>query len=1706
MTPEKSVFEKEIKFEYSRERWNEMRERLEKGELYFPEYKVKEIRVTASTEVPRTMPPEVEFKSYGTSLSVTGRKTISINYTGKTYINDQTTTNRPKSSGMFEISQQLQVRMQGKVGNKITVNVDYDDSKDDKQDISVVYTGDPQEVVQNVSFGDINLSLPSTEFVSYNKQLFGIRADLKTKNLKMTFIGSRTKGQTKTKEFVGNTQFRAVDIQDVNYLRRKYYDITFGDTSRLPIKQGSERIYVDRQEGEVADGITIFEMTADDLEVQTSTYTGRFRLLNPGVDYVVDYAKGVVVFNRRLNVQDVVIIDYVNANGTQLSSNTGKYKLVKTQNDIYISTESEVGYNRELKTYYSIGQTNIVRDDGRGNFTLKVQDLNRNDVGESLSPRQVYPETIHVDFEQGIFYLDEEFKLDGEPDPQIYSASPVSKRIFRVEYYYRFKTFMLEPNIVPHSETIMLDGVKINRNESYFIDYDSGFITFYHPEKINSNTKIVITYEVSPFGGTGSESLLGGRLSYDLTKHISLGSTLLYQGGLKSNVVPNISDIVKSMMVFEGDLQFKNLNLLGIKANLSVEGARSRVNPNLNDYALIDNMEGVKQEDSPSMDHNYWYIAANPTLSPADPLAITWASEDVKAKDINPQTDSEGDQRVLSVNYDFSVSSEVSIVYALSNSGLDFSDKNVFEMVIYGENSPGALGPQINFHLGQINEDADGTGGQSFTCSNGVNLVNAPKSEDTDCDGQLSSKEDIGWLYAPDGKNSARYGAGNGRLDSEDLNRNGRLDPQDFTGGDFGYVNGSVFIDNNDDGKTKNVIDFSGWHNLYVQMNIASSETYKWNAIKQIRLSLKQSPGGQTRGTIKIARISAVGNTWNVDVGTSGVKTLDVVALNNIDNPGYVPIYDAGGEATEVYEDLYGSVSEQKRRNSSSNISEQTLSINYTNVTSTSTNYVYRKYTRPIDISQHREFKFLLNNTSVDSNAYFYIKIGDANKYQKAAVPLNFTGWRLITLKQDDVNGDKVPDLWSNASNYDIEVSSQGMISFQQIAMIMMGIEARDASEHSGTVYVNELHLAEPLVRTGNAKKIEASFEIPGWMSFGGKHRFVDRNFQTPVSAVTNQDNEQNTGYLKFTRFRFLPMSFDFSRQITNTPNVLATGRNNLLNSLQQGKVKKLDARANANLNIPKLPSLGFSYAKNQVDYASTYRFDERDSYSSSFQYSVPLNFFILPKNISLSYNQSLSKVDYDAGKIESIGGLYNTEEKSHEYGAKISFLPWRGSNFTPDYKLKVVKEKRYSLSSPDEVSKYPKSMQQTASFASNFRFFDWLNPNVSYSITTMENNNLSVTTVTIHLSSPTFNVGEIKSVKRNSQGNLGLVINMNKIVPRSKLLRSLVVSSNYQLQDGDSWDYVEKSYDSKKDLWIRKPIRPENEVARRSSLTMRDTYNSTQRWQPFEGYVFKGRLSTLSTLSLTNNFTNTFQKTDNTGTKSIVKTKTFPDILLSLSRFEVLTGLEKWAKNAVVNLKYSRNTNVTENVSDEYSNNYSVDLRFLLLNFVDSALTYNNRFTQKTDLRLNKILSKTFHKDASIQGTFEIKKFRMTPKINYARDFSESGLGVATKDDTVITPSIMVRADISMPRGLKLPFSKNVLKFINRIVWTNTLSFAIKKSPITIANNSRLLSFASSADYEATKNLRITLNASFQRLWHKYLKQEEYYSYQIGSTVVLQF
>ncbi len=1704
----------ELPFSYSQDAWNAAREAVESGR-YRGTAAARRAEVEISTEAPLAPEPQVEFKESGTALSVTGRKVIALNYSGKKFLNKQTTTTRAQSLSLFEITQQMQVRMQGKVGEKITVNVDYDDTKQDKQDISVIYQGDPSEVVQNVAFGDIDLSLPSTEFVSYNKQLFGIRADLKTNRLKFTFVGSRTKGITKTKQYSGNTQFQTADLLDINYLRHKYYDVSFGNTARLPIKAGSERIYIDQQTQALVDGVLITSRTADDLDVPSSTYTGRFQLLSPGIDYVMDYSKGLVTFSRTLNNQDVVIIDYQNASGNYLARNssstlddiagTGREKIIKSLNDIQVSPDAcptcEAALKRELKTYYSIGQTNLVRDDGRGNFTLKIQDISRNEVGSRLNPPQQYPDTIEVDFEQGIFMLKQPFGAEGAPlvpDPNIYSAAPISKRVIRVEYSYRFKTFLLEPDIVVQSEVVRVNGVKLGRNEEYFIDYESGFITFYYPERIGQDAKIDMTYEVSPFGGVGNQSLVGGRASYDFGSHFSLGSTVLYQGGIKSNVVPSVTDLTNSMLVYEGDAQLKGLNLLGLRASLGGEVAQSRTNPNLNAYALVDNMEGVKQDDSASMDKNFWVIAANPTLGPAYPDALGWENENVKLSVINANTTTDGTQQVLNFSYDFSVSSEVSIVYPLSPTGLDFSQKNTLELVVAG-----STGTLFNIHLGQISEDSDNSGGASFVCASGLTLNSAPKSEDANCDEQVSGAEDIGWLYSPDPAHQRRYGAGNGRLDSQDLNKNGRLDAQDFTGGDFGYRGVGVAA-------ATQTLTSTGWQTLVLPLGVTSLNNYKWNAIKQVRISLKQGTG-PAQGRLQFARISAVGNTWSVQASTTlGTDTLAAVAVNNLDTVGYQPIYEAGGDASAVFNNLYGSVSEQKQKNNSKNLSEQSLQIEYSGITSTATAYVYRKFTRPIDISQHGQFRFLIRAVDLDPGASFYLQLGDANNYFKAEVPLApvHNSWRLVTIDQKDLNGDNVPDIWDNVSNpgYTVTVSSRGSPNLQQISQIIVGVAAEDGSVHSGAVYLNEIHLAKPLTRTGNARKVEGSFEIPGWMSFGGKHRYMDRNFQTPVTAIANQDNEQQSGYLNLTRISFLPLSVTAARQNIVTPNAFVTGANNLVNSMQQGRVRKFDGTASGSLNIRVLPKLGFNYAKGVTDYTALSRKDNKDTYSANLNYTIPWAFFPLPQTITANGSLGLSKVKYDPSRLVNSAGLFNTDERTESYGGKLTMVPWNGSSLNPGYSLQLAREQRSPVLAPETFERYPKSMQQTADFTSNFMLSKWLNPSVNYSITTMENNNLNVTTVTVAQSSAVYSPGMIKTVTRTAQGGVSLTLSMNDLMPTNRLLRSLSLSSNYQIQDGDSWSNIEKDYDARSQLWIRQALKPANRLALRNSLTLRDTVSSNQRWQPFEGFGLKGIFAPLNTLSVTNNYNNSVQRSEVTGTITKSVNRTFPDMIVSLSQLETLTGTRRWAQNASVNLKYSRNTNEAKAISLDSADAYGVDLRFKLLNKVDTATSYNLRMSGKRDLRLNQVTQDVRHDDFTIQGAMDYRKFRFTPKLDYTSDITKGPLGVVTQSAKTITPSLLIKSDFNLPKGLRVPFTKKTIMFTNRIIWTTTLSYAIKSSPITIAENTRLFSLNSSADYEAAKNLRLTFNLGLQRLWHKSLKQDEYVAYQAGSTLTFQF
>jgi hypothetical protein len=1736
-------------------------------------------------------PPEFELPAQQMSLSITGRKIIGFNFSEKRYLHDQSQTGRAKTTGLWDIEQQMQLRMQGKVGPKITVNVDYDDTKENQQDISIVYQGDPNEIVQNVSFGDIDLSLPPTEFVSYNKQLFGIRADIKWKGLKSSFIASRTKGTSKFKEFVGNTQFVAVDLLDTGYVRRQYYDIGFGTVpystttiNRLPIQSGTEQIWLSQMNTGLPN-VNQSSFTADDLALSfqsTGTVTSdKWTRLSPGTDYTIDYVNGIISFRYALQPQWAVAIDYIDKEGQALSNQrldqrsggTGLKKVIKTPSDVYAgvyaSTPTETGWNRELKTVYNLGQIQIVRDDGRGNFILQVQDQQRNEVGSGLVPVQRYPDTMDVDFEAGTFRLRQPFSVSNSspttPDPEIYSPTPISKRLIHVEYRYRLRTFLLEPSIVAQSEAVTVDGVKLNRNVDYFIDYDSGFITFFNPDRIGPNSRVNISYEVSPLGGISNTSLLGGRVSYDFNKHVSLGTTLLYQAGAKAQTVPNVTDLASSLLVYDFDLKLKDIKLLpGLKASFAGEFAQSRQNPNLNDRALIDNMEGIKQEDIASPLWQSWQIAANPNypgMKPGEAASdkLSWTTEGIKVLEINKNAQAGADetQQALSLTYDFSNTAstqEASIAYPFSLSGLDFSQKTVLQITMLGDNSNNL----INFRLGGVDENADGSGALN------TGNIETSRTEDVNGNGVLDIGEDVGWCYKRDAFANCekRYGAGNGIIDSMDLNRNGRLDPDDGSGGDFGYMclsgadggpiggNGTGCAQSRNEGELYSLdtgahkkLDFGspfagnayGWQTFQIPLNISSANLTSWQVIKELRISVRN--GGALNGavnagphTLKFAHIGVVGTTWqrgaSGDPATAQTSTGSLVAVpvNSVDNPNYVPIFSAGAgaDANTIYNDLYGGVQDQQRQQGTSNISEQSLQLSFSSMVVVGADqpvvYTKRTFSRALDISQHKTLVFLLYGNADGSGNFtdhqFFLRAGNDTNFWEARVPLDYTGWKKITINQNSSADNGVQDSWSSGTQ-GVVISSVGAPSLQQVAQLMAGVRKIDDAtsgaglSSQGRIWLDEIHLTDPVVRVGQAHSISADFDWTGWATFGFKNRSIDRNFQTPTSVVANQDNRFDSAYLNLKRLASFPMSFTLTRSITVTPNTALTGNlSNLINQLQTGKMTSWNGSGQGNFNRGAWPRLSLSYKRNRVEYETLTRLDDSMDYSGALQYGVPLNTRFLPKTVDLNYGHKTDLSEYASRAVRQILGNSNTRDLTQTFGARMTFIPWTGSSFNPTYSLTKVTERRADLRADgvsELVRRYPKAMNQSAGVAANFRILSWFNPQVNYQADIIENTILSVSTVVTN-ATYYFDIGDIKTINRSANGSVSLPFNAAEIYPKSKLFRSVNIVNGYQIQDGDVWNNMPAGYQSNMDLWVRTPMRPGHPAAQLANRTLRDTFNSTQRWSPLSAYELRGRWTPLKTFSVSNNYVRSIQRSEVTGTLSKTLSTTFPDLVASISQMELLLHSERWMSNTQLNFRYSdrKTENVGASIATEQA--LSMDLRSVVRKRYDTLISYNQRSSKNLDLRVDANTQKTAHQDATVQVNFNVFKVYLTPKVDYTFDETTLGTGVKTQDVTVITPSLLSRMDVALPRGLLLPGAKKPIMFSNRIIWTTTLSLAHRRSPVIQADNSDLASFNTSGDYEIAKNLRLTLNGALSRLWHKYLKQEEYVSYSMGTTLTFQF
>lgn len=1735
---------------YRNDLWNRARNAIEEAEK--PPAPAAPVKPAAATEPA----PGISFDlPYESGLSISGRKLIAfrMEQTRRRSAKRASELGVPAAQNDVEMKQELQVRIKGKVGRKITVNVDFDDTKDDKRDISVVYQGDPGEFVQEAAFGDITLSLPSTEFVSYSKQLFGVRAKLQYKNASLMAIGSRTKGTTETRRFNGATKFERRLIRDVDFIKKQYYSIAF--TTRTIVPQSEEVWRDDRVPSNDNPPLTR-TLIVEDAVVPLANFTGQFDRLKPGDDYTVDYRRGLIQFKRRVDDNAVLAVDFTFTDGTKLSDlNTpGRLKLIKTAGDQPITSgpidPAETGYRRELKTFYSLGNIKIVRDNGRGNFILRTVDANQNDKVVLISTAAdasvdagtlTYPRSLEVDFDLGVFNVALSSVVF---DAQLYGPSPTSNFSFLSEYRYRLKDYQVRPNIVFGSERVTVNGRPMKNEIDYFMDYGTGLLQFFNEDELDESSQIEVTYEYAPFGGQLGQTLVGTRAELDIVPNrFKVGSTFLYTFAPKTDLIPDVRSTPNSLMVLEMDGRVTDVEVpfVPLKFTLAGEAAQSRENPNLFGKALVDSMEGIRQEDGAVLDLDFWQLASPPSLlnggvygEATRPTAVAVGDELFKLRDIvNNSVDIPENEslRVLRVDYSLlrkpgggpADAEEASLIQPISKAGRDFSKKAYIDLWVEGAGAAGA-NVDLDVDAGSLNEDAD--------------LDNNRDREDLNDDGTLNSGEDIGFPYDFQ-STTFRQGAGNGRLDTEDLDGDGVLQATDrkpFAGPLFRLSNGIAAVDRNGVSSTVNDLGFTGWRFIRIPLNTSLGD---FHSIRQVRLTLRgleSAPGVARAGTVRFGKIAFVGNTWESATVTAGAA-MDVAAVNNLDNPDYRSLL---GDPS--YNEIYGDQASNRTR-------EQALQLSF-NLPAGSTATTRSVYGLARDFSHHRTLNFFYQvPLGQPTDETLLLQMGSETDYFQWALPLSaahVNRWTLESLRLVDVNNDGTPDL-PQSDTPGARVTIVGVPSLARIGQLKIGVTNGTGGAIAGKVWVNEIHVSGSRKKIGNARRFAADGNWEGWGNFGGVFRSVDRNFQTLTSPIVNQDREESSAYANLTRWRYVPLSGTVSRSKTLTPAALRTGDSTLVSVLSEGREETVNSKANGQFLFPAWPAIAYSAERNITESTDREERRDRNTYAGSVDYVIPVRpdlipgkkfvFRPLPETAFVKYTRTNYFLSYFPERKErqvasstdttvqrsAIFSNARTSEFTDDWSGRLGFTPWDGLTLTPTYGQKRVTEHRrfdegdLFFAPLFTASKdYNKSFTQTHGLSGSWRMFRWLEPRLTYNFTGTETNGLPTA------SSPT--AASAKTLDRSGTGDLFVSLAPRDLLPNTKVFRTLNIDNSFRIESADTYENVSNAFrdwrkrqvlrlskihrkDGRAMYGLLTPLEFNDPATRRKQLTARNTSRFSANWTPLDWIPAPLRLQPLKTLNLTGTYTNTDEHTENTETLRDVNTVSWPDVLVTLRDTEKFMGLEKWMSGSQINLRANRKRSETfnEELSDSKTN--GGDYRLTLFARYDCFLSYSRTDSFVRDLRTGLLKTDTTGLNHSYQVGAKYGSWRVTPSATFRLDHSVDGTGRALQDLDTQTYSVLGRFDRSYPSGFRFPFTKKVFGNVNRLTVDVKTSFERRASSLNFErDNTDTYSGEATGEWEISRNFRLSFGGKTSVVNNRAKPEDGLMTLELNSQLVIQF
>ncbi len=242
---------------------------------------------------------------------------------------------------------QFGVRVGGTVADRIHVDVDYDETREFSatNNVNIYYQGEVGELVQRVEVGDVTLSFPESRFLTQGIPAgnFGFRALTDLGPLDVQAVWAQQNGDISSREFqlsgVGGRQaFVQEDtliLDDADYVQGQFFflvdpreieDFPHVDVLSLEpgsaspgVSPGGEPVQLYRFENDPVtrqqvEGYIQAEAVAE-RDGATTTESGWFRYLQPGVDYFLHPSGLWLALRRPLRREEMLAVTFITAVG-----------------------------------------------------------------------------------------------------------------------------------------------------------------------------------------------------------------------------------------------------------------------------------------------------------------------------------------------------------------------------------------------------------------------------------------------------------------------------------------------------------------------------------------------------------------------------------------------------------------------------------------------------------------------------------------------------------------------------------------------------------------------------------------------------------------------------------------------------------------------------------------------------------------------------------------------------------------------------------------------------------------------------------------------------------------------------------------------------------------------------------------------------------------------------------------------------------------------------------------------------------------------------------------------------------------------------------------------------------------------------------------------------------------------------------------------